>query len=96
MKNKELYQQKVQAQLDEWRADFDKLSARASGASADRQLDMKRHLKALEKKIQEGRDKLSEISKFGEESWESASDSVRSAWESVKSEANEAITKLKR
>ncbi|WP_404366887.1 hypothetical protein [Marinobacter sp.] len=96
MKNRELYQQKVQAQLDEWRADFDKFKAKASDASADSQLDINRNLKSLEAKIEEGRKKLSEISDFGEETWDSASENVRSGWESVKSGANDAIARLKR
>jgi hypothetical protein len=96
MQNRKLYQQKAQAQLDEWRADFDKLKARASGASADRQLDISRNLKVLERKIEEGRGKLSEISRYSEDSWESASETVRSAWDSIKFEANDLIAKLKR
>jgi hypothetical protein len=39
MNEKELYQQKKQAQLDEWKAEVDKLKAKASGASADAQMD---------------------------------------------------------
>ena len=96
MQNQELYQQKAQAQLDEWRADLDKLKAKVSGDSADRQLDINRNLKVLERKIEEGREKLSDISQIGEDSWESASANVRSAWDSVKFEANDLIAKLKR
>ncbi|MDX1588572.1 MAG: hypothetical protein R3296_06510 [Oleiphilaceae bacterium] len=96
MKNKELYQQKVQAQLDEWRADFDKLSARAKGANADTRLDLNKGLKTLEGKMAEGREKFAEISRMGEDAWDSTSDSVRSGWESVKSEANEVLAKLRR
>lgn len=96
MQNRELYQQKAQAQLDEWRADFDKLKAKMSDASADRQLDINRNLNILERKIEEGREKLSDISQFGEDSWETASANVRSAWDSVKFEANDVIAKLKR
>jgi len=32
MSEKELYQQKLQAQLDEWKAEIDKLKAKAAGA----------------------------------------------------------------
>lgn len=96
MQNRKLYQRKAKAQLAQWRADFDKLKARASGASADRQLEINRNLKVLERKIEEGRDRLSEISRYSEDSWESASENVRSAWESIKFEANDIIAKLKR
>jgi hypothetical protein len=52
MTDKELYQQKKQAQLDEWRAEVNKLKARASGASADAQLEMNKQIKALESRIE--------------------------------------------
>ena len=58
MNDKELYQQKMQARLDEWKADVDKLKAKASGSSADVQLDMNRQIKALERNIEEGKAKL--------------------------------------
>ena len=96
MQNRKLYQRKAKAQLVQWRADLDKLKARAVGASADRQLEINRNLKVLERKIEEGRSKLSEISRYGEDSWESAGKTVRSAWESIKFEANDVVAKLKR
>lgn len=36
MNEKELYKQKFHSQLDEWKADINKLKAKASGAKADR------------------------------------------------------------
>ncbi|MFA7083700.1 MAG: hypothetical protein WC141_04095 [Arcobacteraceae bacterium] len=38
MQDKELYEQKKQAQLDEWKADIDKLKAKASMMNADAQI----------------------------------------------------------
>lgn len=38
MSEKEIYQQKTQAQLDEWKAEVDKLKAKAFGSSADAQM----------------------------------------------------------
>ena len=57
MNEKELYQQKKQAQLDEWKAEVDKLKAKASGASADAQLELNREIDTLEGKIEQGRAK---------------------------------------
>lgn len=96
MKNKELYQRKAQAQLDEWRADFDKFSAQASRASADRKIEINKHLKELENKIVEGKDRVAEMSQFRTDAWESASEGVRCGWESVKSRANRVTAELKR
>ena len=95
MSNKELYRQKRQAQLDEWRAEVDKLKARASGFSADTQLEMNKRTKALERKIEEGRAKLSQLADASDDAWESLKDGVESAWDVLKSSVNEAAAKFK-
>ena len=57
MNEKALYQQKKQAQLDEWKADIAKLKAKAEGASAETQLAMNEQLKGLQARIDEGNSK---------------------------------------
>ena len=95
MINKELYQRKMQAQLDEWKADVDKLKAKASRASADTQLKMNEQIKVLDNKIAEGKAKLSELSQAGEDAWESIREGVESAWDSLKSAVSDAAKKFK-
>ncbi len=95
MNEKELYQQKMQARLDEWKAEVTKLKAKASGASADVQLDMNKQIKVLERSIEEGKAKLSEIAEASEGAWESIKDGVESAWDSLKSAATNAASKFK-
>ncbi|MCG6201811.1 coiled coil domain-containing protein [Psychromonas antarctica] len=85
MNKKELYQQKKQAQLDEWQAELDKLKAKASGASVDVQLEVNKQIKALEGKLDEGNTKLAEIA--------AASDDT---WESMKSAFNDTVAKFKK
>ncbi len=95
MSDKELYQQKRQAQLDGWQAEVDKLKAKASAASADVQLEMNRQIRALESKIAEGKAKLSKLSEAGEDAWDSIRDGVESAWDSMKSAVKDAAAKFK-
>lgn len=95
MKDKELYQRKMQAQLDEWKTDVDKLKARASKASADTQLKMNEQIKVLDSKIAEGKAKLSELSRAGEDAWESIREGMESAWDSLKSAVSDAAKKFK-
>ena len=45
--DKELYQQKKQAQLDEWTAEVKELKAKASGASVDAQLELNKKIDAV-------------------------------------------------
>ena len=95
MDDKELYQQKLQAQLDEWKADVDKLRAKASKASADAQLTMNKQVDALDRKIEEGKVKLSELARSSEDAWESVKQGVESAWGSLKSAFRDASSKFK-
>ena len=83
MGDKELYQQKKQSQLNEWKADVDKLKAKVSGASADAQLEINKQIRDLESRIEKGKAKLSELVEAGEDAWESIKDGVKSAWEKL-------------
>lgn len=96
MNDRQLYQQKMQARLDEWKADLDKLKAKASGASADVQLDMNQQISVLERRIDEGKAKLSELAGASEDAWESIKEGVESAWDSLKSGATDAAAKFKK
>jgi len=95
-KDKDLYQQKKQAQLDGWKAEIDKLKARASGASADIQLELNRHIKELEARIKENKAKLSELARTGEDAWDSVKENVESSWDSMKSRLSEAAAKFRK
>jgi len=96
MNDRDLYQQKMQARLNEWNAEVDKLKAKASGASADVQLDINEQIRVLERNIEEGKGKLSEIAAAGEDAWESIKEGVESAWDSLKSGVTDAAAKLKK
>ena len=95
MTDKKLYQQKTQAQLDEWKAEVDKLKAKASGASADAQLELNRKTEALEGMIEEGKSKLAEVADASEDAWESIKDGVEFAWDKTKSAFSDAVDRFK-
>ena len=94
MSDKELYRQKYQAQLDEWKGTVDKLKAKASAAGADVQLAKNKQIETLERKIEEGKKKLTEIAEAGDDKWESTKDGVESAWGSLKSAVSDTVKKL--
>lgn len=96
MSEKELYRQKYQAKLDEWKADLEKYKARASEASADVQLKMKEQIRVLEGKIKEGKVRLAEMEEASDEAWESVKEGVDSAWDSLKSAFSDAASKFKK
>ncbi len=96
MNDKELYMRKLQARIDEWKADIDKFKAKASGASADVQLDMNQQVRVLERRIEDGKARLSELAEAGEDAWESIKDGIESAWDSLKSAATDATARFQR
>ena len=94
MNDRELFRQKRQAQLDEWKAELEKLRARASGASADAQIEMNKQLDALKNKIEDGKCKLAELAEASDEAWGAIKDGVESAWVSLSSAFSEAYDKF--
>ncbi len=94
--DKELYQQKKQAQLDEWKAEIDKLKAKADMASADTQIKINAQIKTLEHKLDEGNAKLSELTKATGEAYDSVKTGVESAWDTLASAFSDASTKFKK
>ena len=96
MNDRELYQQKRQAQLDEWRAEVARLKAKASMASADEQLKMNKRLRALEQGIDERKSELSQLASASGDAWESLKGGMDSAWDSLKSAVGDATAAFKR
>ena len=90
MRDRELYQEKLRAQLDEWKAELEKLKAKAAGARADVQLKMKPEIEKAERRLEEGRKKLSKLAEASDEAWESARERLESVWGSLKSAFDEA------
>jgi uncharacterized coiled-coil DUF342 family protein len=70
MNMKESYQQKLQAHLDEWSAEIDKLKARADKADADVRLEYYEQIEALREKQEAAKDKLTELMTAGDDAWE--------------------------
>ncbi|MDP3587884.1 MAG: hypothetical protein Q8R58_07525 [Sulfuricurvum sp.] len=95
MSDRKLYQQKKEAQLNEWQADIDKLKAKTAMASADAQIEMNKQIDLLEKKIDEGKMKLSDLIKAADEMYESTKEGVESAWDSLKSTFSDVASKFK-
>ncbi len=96
MNEKELYQQKKKARLDEWKAKLDQLKAKAEGASAEAQLEFIKEIEALEEKIKEGKSKINKIADSSDEAWEALKDSLNSTWDSIQSAFDETPSKSKK
>jgi hypothetical protein len=95
MSDKDLYVQKLQAQLDAWRADADKLKAKLSGLSADAQLKMKEQLGHLEGHIEAGKSTLAEWGASGADAWEKTKDGAAKLWGDLTAKVGEVMERMK-
>lgn len=90
MSDKELYKKKMQAQLDEWKAEIDKLRAKAAGSQAETQLELNKRIKDLDAKVDTVEAKLGDLGEAGEAVWESVKERVEAAWEALTSAVSDA------
>ncbi|MGB8359109.1 MAG: hypothetical protein WCD55_10900 [Bacteroidales bacterium] len=93
--NKEKYQSKIEAQLDEWRADIDKLREKAKNARAESKLKYQESIDKLELKMNEGRSKLKDLKESGGEAWKEIKEGADTIWDTMKATFKEAKEKFK-
>lgn len=95
MRMKEAYKKKLQAQLDEWSAEIDRLKAKSNKAQADAQLEYYKEIDEL-RSMQEGaRSKLSKLKKAGDDAWEELTAGIDNAWDSIGSSLKSSTSKHK-
>jgi len=95
MGDKERYQQELQAQLDAWQKDVEKLQSLSARVSADARVALMANIVTLQEKIAEGSAKLAELSNASDEAWASMKAGIESTWESLKSAFGDAAAKFK-
>lgn len=66
---KKIYEQKIQAQLDEWEAEIDKLKAKADQAEADARLKYYNQIEELQARHEEAAEKLAELKAASSDAW---------------------------
>ena len=86
---KEAYQEKIEAQLQEWNARINELKARAAIAKADAKIDLYNRIDILRAKLEAAQAKLQEMKQRGAEKWEETRldldkdlDYLQTIWES--------------
>jgi hypothetical protein len=95
MSMKEAYEQKLQAQLDEWGAEIDKLKAKTDNAEADAQLEYYKQIEELRSMQESATNKLAELKDAGDDAWEDLKAGIESAWDSLGSALKSAYSRFK-
>ena len=85
------HQRQRQKELAEWKENLiSSFKIKASKANTDVQLGVNKYINALDSKIREKKELLAKRARAGDGSWESIKDDLKSAWEFMKSAANNA------
>lgn len=94
MNEKELYLQKIQAEINEWKAQIQLFKAKAVNAKTDVKMTMHEDIQAFEEKVEEGKAKLLELSDSTESTFEAIKKTFETKWEIVKTAIKDTTKKL--
>ncbi|HKJ52400.1 MAG TPA: coiled coil domain-containing protein [Gammaproteobacteria bacterium] len=94
MSEKAAYRQKIEASMEEWDAEIDKIEARADRAGADMQLQYFEELKKLRALQEVARGKLEELEEAGDDAWEELRNDVDNATNAIERAVNVAVTRF--
>ncbi len=92
---KKAYQKKLQAQLDEWSVEIEKLQAKADKAEADAQLEYYKEIEELRSMQEAASSKLAELKDAGDDAWEDLKAGLDSAWNSLGNALRSATNRFK-
>ncbi|MDR9501994.1 MAG: coiled coil domain-containing protein [Desulfurivibrionaceae bacterium] len=95
MSMKESYEKKLQAQLNEWNADIDKLKAQADKAEADAKIKYNKEIEELQAMQAAAKKKLAELKEAGDDTWEELKAGIENAWDSLSKAVKSTTSKFK-
>ena len=96
MKDKrKAYEEKFDAQLEEWNAQIALFKARADKAKAEAKIEYYKTIEALQHKQHGAATKLHELKTAGDEAWEDLKTGAEKAWAEVKTAFHDAVSKFK-
>jgi len=87
--------EKLHAKIDEWNADIDRLIAKAEQVEADSRIEYQKQIEVLKSKRDEIEQKVSEISRSGEQAWEDLKAGADLAREAMSEAIKSATSRLR-
>lgn len=95
MGKKQEYEQKMAAQLREWKAQIDLLKAKAEKAGAEQKVAYHEQIENLRKHERKARERLDDLRDAGEDAWEHLVDGLERAGRDLKSAFERATEKIR-
>lgn len=93
--SKNAYGEKVQASLDQWKAELDKLEAKARESKADAKIELQQNVEEVKAHWKTARDKAEEMQKASGEAWKELKAGTESALHSLKDAVDRARMHLR-
>jgi hypothetical protein len=91
MNEKDMYIQKLKAQMYDWITNLDNLKEKVGGASAGAKYELNEVVVDLENQLTEGRAKLAELDGAADDSWHMMKEGTESIWGGI-SERFDSVT----
>ena len=95
MEKRKAYEEKLDAQLKEWKAQIALLKARADKGKAEVKIEYYKTIEALQHKQDEAGKKLHQLKTAGDEAWEGLKTGAEKAWDEIKAAFHDAASKFK-
>jgi len=92
---KQVYQEKLQAQLDEFNAQIELLKAKAEKTESSTKLSYLETVDELKLKRDLAKSKLQELRNSSDDAWEDLKEGIENAWADVSSSIESAISRFK-
>ncbi|WP_323846549.1 hypothetical protein [Microbulbifer magnicolonia] len=95
MSDRSAYEKKLQAKLDQRKADIDKLRARAREADANARIALNSQADELERRHSELKHQLHQVAEASDDAWDSVKEGAEAAWRKMESAFDKARQKLR-
>ena len=95
MDRREIYREKIESQLKEWKAKIDMLESKVSTLSSEAKTTLMKDIDELRGKKTVVKDKLTELQKTGEEAWDKMMGGVEKSAEELKKAVEKVVARFK-
>ncbi len=95
MDKRKSYEQRLEAELNEWSAKIDVLKAKAAKTKSDVEINFAEEIAILEAKRSNAREKLRQFQEAGDDAWEDLKSGIEKAWSDLGSAISEAASRFK-
>ncbi|PLX99651.1 MAG: coiled coil domain-containing protein [Desulfuromonas sp.] len=95
MDKKKSYEERLEAELNEWSAKIDVLKAKAAKTKSDAEINFAEEIERLEAKKAGAKAKLQQLREAGDDAWDDLKAGIEKAWSDLGSAISAATARFK-